>query len=250
MAGLLANVAGAVGNNMAQYAHTKQRQEFQSQQQGKQHDFMRELEDNRAARAENLANRQRKWQVEDRDMQLDGLMQREKIKAQQASHESELKRRDQQVEFARADLNQVNEEISTLSKAIRNYDPIADADGKMLARLKDSLSRLEKRRAMVMESIPDDVLKAAGPLANATHRELMELREQLNMASHDPSNTELTSDSTQMNESEPTGLLREERFNMSGASNRPTIPELWKKYRESGMPQTPGSEYLINRGNF
>lgn len=248
MAGLLGNIALATGNNMAQYAHTKQRQDFQGEQLKSQQEHMTKLEEWRMERKEKMALRSREWAVEDRDAGLQGLLVREQIKAEQASQQAEQGQFQQQVEYARADLGQINDDVSKLSAAIRGYDPMTDTDGKGMARLQEDLSRLESRRSMVMEAIPDGVLEAAGPLANATHRELVELAEKLRRdEAHSAQGQDNAADP--LNPA-PTGLLNDSRLNIPGSGDRPTIPELWKKFRQNGMPQAPGSEYLGNRGNF
>ncbi|RAK01598.1 hypothetical protein [Aliidiomarina maris] len=241
MAGLLGNIALATGNNMAQYAHTKQRQDFQAEQGQAQRDHITQLEQWRAERQEKFALRARDWQVEDRDMQLHSQGLIAGANAQRAEF-------GQQVDFARTDLNQVNEDVSKLSAAIRNYDPMTDPDGKGMARLQEELSRIESRRAMVMEAIPDDVLQAAGPLANAAHRELVELSEALRETQ--AREAERAQEPQDNPNEQLKGLLGDSRFNIPNATERPSIPDLWKRFRERGMPQAPGSEYLGNRGNF
>lgn len=85
MAGLLGNIAGALGNNLAQHGHALQHQQF-----------VTGIEEQRAARAEKLAQRSRKWQQEDRlqdrewrqeDLRTQGLLnlENEQFKAQQGA---------------------------------------------------------------------------------------------------------------------------------------------------------------------
>lgn len=85
MAGLLGNIAGALGNNLAQHGHALQHQQF-----------VTGIEEQRAARAEKLAQRNREWQQQDletqRGWQLEdreqaGLLQQQsqQFKAQQGA---------------------------------------------------------------------------------------------------------------------------------------------------------------------
>lgn len=239
MAGLLGNIAGALGNNMAQYAHTRHQSELASERQTAQQDFLSDLEAMRAERAEQLALRSRKWQIEDRD-----ALQQTTLAVSQA--EASQKHLHRQVDFAREDLGQVNQEVKQLRQAIDEYDPMSDMQGTRKAMLMDTLAQLRARRARVMESIPDDVLQQAGPLAHALHRELEMLQQTLQAQSA----ADAESAARQPAPSMAPPPAAEPYFRMSGDTSKPSLSEFWQQFRTHGVRQAPGSDYLLNRGNF
>lgn len=246
MAGLLGNIAGALGDNMAQYAHTRHQSELAQSRQAEQQDFLKDLESMRAKRAEQLATRKREWQVADLKAVNQTTLEAARIRADQSRTEAEQTIFNRQVDFTREDLNNINQEVKALRRAIDEYDPTTDLQGTRQALLTDSLAQLRARRARLMESIPAEVLQQAGPLAHALHRELEQLQQTLQQQQADADAGGAAPDGTADN----TTARAEPYFNIPDGAKRPGISDFWRQFRSDGMPQAPGSNYLLNRGNF
>lgn len=190
MAGLLGNIAGAMGNNLAQYAHTRQQQDFQ---QG--------IEEQRAARAEKLAQwqrgnqeadmaanrefqeslltRQRNNQIEDRDLGFERQDAQFEQAQQAAQGQAQQAATDQVADRVRENVQLLDGEISQVRSDLVSVDALDPEERQFkVGQLTDSLEDLSRRLELEVQTAEQyGVTDRAG--LRATQMRLREVRQQL-----------------------------------------------------------------------